>query len=97
MDEKAAILAKLRAALPELRRRWPIRSLALFGSVACGEASAASDLDVLVEFDGPVTLSMFLALERELSELAGRDVDLVSRRALKRFIAERVLREAVMV
>jgi predicted nucleotidyltransferase len=33
-----------------LKRRWPIGSLAVFGSLARGEASAASDLDVLVEF-----------------------------------------------
>jgi|HubBroStandDraft_6_1064221.scaffolds.fasta_scaffold81787_4 predicted nucleotidyltransferase len=97
MNEKDAILAVLRTALPELRRHWPIQSLAVFGSVVRGEASAASDLDVLVEFDRPVTLSAFLALERKLSELAGRDVDLVSRPALKPFISERILREAVQV
>jgi predicted nucleotidyltransferase len=62
-----------------------------------GEASATSDLDVLVEFDRPVTLSAFLALERQLSELAGRDVDLISRPALKPFIGEQILREAVQV
>jgi hypothetical protein len=97
MSERDAILAVLRAALPELRRHWPIRNLALFGSVVRGEADAASDLDVLVEFDRPVTLSVFLALERELSDLTGRDVDLISRPALKPFIGENVLREAVPV
>jgi hypothetical protein len=50
MNEKDAIIARLRAALPDLRRRWPIRSLALFGSVVRDEATAESDLDVLVEF-----------------------------------------------
>jgi uncharacterized protein len=97
MTEKDAILATLRAALPELRRRWPIRSLAMFGSVARGDANATSDLDVLVEFDRPVTLSAFLALEEALSELAGRRVDLVSRLALKPFIGQRVLEEAIPV
>jgi uncharacterized protein len=97
MSERDEILMVFRAALPEFRQRWPIRSLSLFGSVARGEASAASDLDVLVEFDQPVTLSAFFELERVLGELAGRDVDLVSRRSLKPFIGERVLREAVLV
>jgi predicted nucleotidyltransferase len=46
MTEKDEILATLRAALPDLKRRWPIRSLAVFGSVARGEASAASDVDL---------------------------------------------------
>jgi uncharacterized protein len=97
MSEREDILTALRVALPELRRRWPIRGLALFGSVARGEATAASDLDVLVEFTEPVTLSSFLSLEQTLSELTGRPVDLISRPALKPFIGERVLREAVSV
>jgi predicted nucleotidyltransferase len=50
MTSKGEILATLRVALPSLR---PIRSLAIFGSVARGTASAKSDLDVLVEFERP--------------------------------------------
>src|ERR1700755_1321643 len=42
MSEKDEILEPLRAGLPDLLQRWPIRSLALFGSMARGEASAAS-------------------------------------------------------
>lgn len=97
MSEKDDLLALLRAALPELREAWPIRSLAIFGSVARGNADTASDLDLLVEFDRPVSLSQFLALEAELSALTGRRVDLVSRPALKPFIGARVLEEAVPV
>lgn len=94
-SEKDTIIACLRAALPDLRRRWPIRSLALFGSVARNEARADSDLDVLVEFDRPIDLFAFLALEEELAGLAGRRVDLVSRAALKRFMGRRIIAEAV--
>ena len=97
MSERDDLLALLHAALPELRRRWPIGSLAIFGSVARDEATIDSDLDVLVEFEHPVSLSEFLALETELAVLAGRDVDLVTRQALKPFIGQRVLREAVPV
>ena len=97
MSETDVILTLLRAALPELRRRWPICCLLLFGSVARGDANATSDLDVLVEFDKPVSLSSFLALEAALAEIAGRRVDLVSRPALKPFIGARVLEEAVPV
>jgi predicted nucleotidyltransferase len=97
MTEKDEILAALRAALPEMKRCWPIRSLAVFGSVARGEASAASDLDVLVEFARLVGLSEFLALEDALSALVGRRVDLVTRRALKPYIGRHVLDEAVLL
>ena len=95
MSEKEELLAVLRTALPNLRQRWPIRSLALFGSVARGEATPASDLDILVEFERPVGLSAFIALEASLAGLTGRRVDLVSRAALKPHIGRRILGEAV--
>jgi len=95
MTSKDDILATLRAALPDLRQRWPIRSLAIFGSVARDTASANSDLDVLVEFERPLGLSKFLALEDALSALVDRRVDLVTREALKPHIGRRVLDEAV--
>jgi uncharacterized protein len=97
MSEKDDVLALLRTALPELRRQWPIRALSVFGSVVRDDANASSDLDLLVEFDQPVSLSQFLALETVLSDLTGRPVDLVSRPALKPFIGARVLDEAVPV
>src|SRR6267154_1815219 len=61
MSERDEVLAVLRTVLPELRRGWPIRSLALFGSVARGEAAPTSDLDILVEFEAPIGLSDILA------------------------------------
>ena len=95
MSEKDAVIVRLRAALPDLRRRWPIRSLALFGSVVRDEAQAEIDLDVLFEFEKPIDLFAFLALEEELASLAGRRVDLVSRASLRRRIGRRILAEAV--
>ncbi len=85
----------LRAALPALRAEWPIASLALFGSRMRDDARPDSDLDVLVEFNGPLSLSEFLALEERLGALTGFRVDLVSVDALKRWIGERVRAEAV--
>lgn len=95
MTEKDAILTDLRAALPALRQRWPIRSLALFGSVVRQEATSESDLDVLVEFEAPTDLFSFLELEDQLSRVTGRRVDLVSRAALKPHMGSRILAEAV--
>ncbi len=95
MTEKDTIIARLRAALPDLRRRWPIGSLALFGSVVRDGVTAESDLDVPVTFDRPIDLFAFLALEAELAGLAGRRVDLVTRAALKRHMGQRILAESV--
>ena len=90
-----AIVGTLRAAMPELKRRWPIRSLGIFGSFARGDAGATSDLDVLVEFERAVGISTFFGLESELCSLTGRSVDLVSRAALKPYIGRSVMRDLI--
>lgn len=54
------------------------RSVALFGSVARGEETAASDLDFLVDFDNGASLFDLVRIEMDLAELLGREVDVVS-------------------
>ncbi len=66
-------------------RRWEISELALFGSVLRDDFGPDSDVDVLVRFD-PVArhgLSEWMEMERELVEILGRDVDLISRQAVE--------------
>jgi predicted nucleotidyltransferase len=82
-------------ALAEFCRKNGIRRLALFGSVLREDFSPTSDVDVLVEFEpGTRTGLRFFALERELSELLGRKVDLNTVGFLSPFFAEQVLEEA---
>jgi predicted nucleotidyltransferase len=95
MTDREEVLTALREALPDLRRRWPIRSLGIFGSIARGDADAESDVDVLVEFERPIGLSAFIALEDALRATVGRPVDLVSRAALKPHIGRHALRDLV--
>jgi hypothetical protein len=97
MSDNETILTRLRQALPSLERRYPIRFLGLFGSVARGDAGPSSDVDVLVEFSAPVSLTTFLSLETELAAIAGRKVDLISRQALKPFMQQHVMRDLVAV
>jgi uncharacterized protein len=97
MSDRESILASLRRAFPDLKRQYLIQSLGLFGSVARGDARDTSDVDILVEFAGPVSLSTFLTLEAELGQLIGRQVDLVSRRALKPYTGRNVARDLVAV
>jgi predicted nucleotidyltransferase len=62
---------------------------------ARGDIGAGSDVDVLVEFDVPVGLSSFVALDDALRAAAGRPVDLLSPAALKQRIGRHVLRDLV--
>jgi uncharacterized protein len=91
MIDREEVLAALREALPDLRQRWPIRSLGIFGSIARDDADAGSDVDMLVDFERPIGLSAFLALEDVLRATVGRPVDLVSRAALKPHIRRHAL------
>lgn len=77
-----SIQEKLKSVYPDLVRRYPIKSLSLFGSVARQEASATSDIDILVEFSQPVGFQFF-NLARELEQILGYPVDLVSRNGIK--------------
>lgn len=93
------IRQKLREHLPELRDRYGVRSLELFGSFIQGRQHRRSDIDLLVEFEesSSPTLLQFVALERELGHILGRKVDLVEKGTLKPAIGRRILREAIPV
>jgi uncharacterized protein len=85
--------AELRAMLPELRSRWPISYLGVFGSWVRGEQHEGSDLDLLVDFDGPLPGWGEIDLELELEDRLGVEVDLVPRKYLKPYIGAHILRE----
>jgi predicted nucleotidyltransferase len=84
----------LQVHLPELRERYGVRGLWLFGSYLRGTQRKGSDLDVLVEFDRVPSLFEFIRLERYLSELLKVKVDLVMKSALKPVIGRHILEEA---
>jgi predicted nucleotidyltransferase len=93
-------LASIRQLLGTHRHElaaYGVKSLRVFGSVARGEATEASDVDVLVEFDGPATFRAFMGLKLLLQDLLGGDVDLVTTRALRAEYRDEVLREAVAI
>jgi len=78
-------------------KRFGVKSLAVFGSAARGEAHPDSDIDILVEFDGPPTFDAYMDLKFFLEELLGRRVDLVTPKALKPRLRPYVEKEAIHV
>ncbi len=93
MDRDLAF-ARLSDLLPIARERFGVRELAVFGSVVRGEASAASDLDILVDFVGVATFDGFMGLKLFLEDSLGVKVDLVTRAALKPRLRSRIEAEA---
>ncbi len=81
----------------ELRERFNVRSLRLFGSVARDEASDASDVDILVGFSGPRTFRGYMDLRIFLEDLLGMRVDLVTESGLKERVRPYVEKDAIRV
>ena len=92
------LISVLRKHLPELRERYGVCSLGVFGSYVRGRQHKRSDLDILVEIDDPsLTLFQFVELRDYLGELVGKKVDLVEKRALRPTIGKHVLEEVVFL
>ena len=93
---KEDIIAKLEASLPEIRERFSIESLSIFGSVARGEDTPESDIDFLYTFlPGETTLENLENLQTYLETLFDRKIDLISEKWLNPYFRTSVLNEAV--
>ncbi len=79
----------------DLLARFGVKELYLFGSAVRNEAGDDSDVDLLVEFERPVSLFQFVRLQHEIEAVLGRRVDLVTPGAIKPQLRDRILREAV--
>jgi len=92
-NEVSARLRENRATLQDLG----VKSLALFGSAARGNAGSESDVDFLVEFSSPVGLFEFIRLKQVLEKILGCRVDLVTPDALRESMKAEILDEAIDV
>lgn len=87
----------LREHMDELRTKYGVRSIEIFGSYVRGEQREDSDLDLLVEFEEPVGLLTISMLQVYLSGLLGIKVDVIPKDSLRRELWDSVSREAVRV
>ena len=81
----------------EIKKRFCVKSLAVFGSVLQDTAGPDSDIDILVQYQTPPGLFGFLDLKEYLESIVGRPVDLVTENALKRQLRDKIIKEAVHV
>jgi predicted nucleotidyltransferase len=89
-----SLLEQRKSELAELCRSYRVEQLDVFGSMARGEARAASDVDFVVRFSQPHDggyADRYLNLAESLEKLLGRPVDLMTERAL----TNRILRESI--
>lgn len=97
MAERQHIEDILRQKKPELKKKYRLKKIGIFGSYSRGEQRKGSDLDLLVEFDETPGFLKYLELEEYLSKATGLKVDLVMKRALKPQLKKYILKEAVYI
>jgi len=81
----------------ELKARFGVTRLALFGSMSRDMAQSGSDIDILVDFDGPATSKRYFGVQFFLEDLFGCPVDLVTEKALRPELRPHIEREKVYV
>lgn len=94
--DKNAVLDALKQSRDKLSP-YHVSALYLFGSAVRGDAGPDSDIDIIVDFEPGASIGLFgfTRLQRTLSEIIGRPVDLVTRDALHKRLRERILKEAI--
>lgn len=87
----------------ELLQSWcrdnGIRRMSVFGSAAKGTLGADSDIDLLVEFEHPLSVGFFrlMEMQEELTQMLGRPVDLQTRGSISRHFIDKVEEEAISI
>jgi predicted nucleotidyltransferase len=94
--DQEQIIERIRAHRDRLAELG-VSSLSLFGSVARGDATEASDIDLLVRFYGRATFDRYMDLKLFLEDLLDRRVDLVTEQALREEVRAQVEQEMLRV
>ncbi len=90
-------LKSLAATVNPILRKHGVKTAAVFGSVARGEATRESDIDFLVEYNDGTSILDAIRLRHELEQTLGRDVDLVSRDYVRPFMAQEIFSQAIPI
>ena len=93
MKNKDEILKILEELREEIKKKYKVKAIGLFGSVIREEQKETSDIDILVDFEDDADLIDLTGLALFLEDKLNQKVDVVSKRALREEIKERVLKE----
>lgn len=94
LDEVKGTLTQQKVYLGD---KYFVKNIGVFGSVVKNEAGDASDIDLLVEFTKPVGFFHFSRLESYLGDILKKEVDLVTKDALKPAIKDSILKDVIYV
>lgn len=89
------ILTSKKEELNSLAQKYGAHNIRIFGSVARGEETEGSDIDLLVEMDEDASLLDLSLLKNDLEDMLGKTIDITTPPALHPMLAESILKEAV--
>ncbi len=97
MKSLEEIKTLLKKQKPAIRERYSVRKIGIFGSYVRGEQNKKSDLDILVEFERPISLLKLVNLENFLADSIGIKVDVVTKEDIRHELKERILGDVVYI
>ena len=95
--DKQTVIMRLKENLEQIRQRFSVEKLSIFGSVIRDEGGEESDVDVLVVFEKKANFDIFMDLKFYLEELLGMGVDLVTEKALRPQVRRAIEQEMIDV
>jgi predicted nucleotidyltransferase len=96
MKKLSEITSLLESHKKVMQEKYNIKTIGIFGSVARGDATDLSDVDILVEFDKPIGLD-FVLLADEIENILGVKIDLVTPNAIKPKMFEYIKQDLIYV
>jgi predicted nucleotidyltransferase len=97
MKSLKEVITILSAHKEELKRRYKIKEIGIFGSFVRNEQRETSDVDILVEFEEVPDLLKFIEIERYLEMLLGLKVELVRKKVIRDELKPQILKEVINV
>ena len=92
---RTVILSTLKKLKTEIKTKYKVRNLGLFGSYVNEEQKETSDIDILAEFEEDADLFHYIGLSLFLEEYFNKKVDIVSKAAIKEEFREDILKEVI--
>ncbi len=83
--------------IKELCENYNVSSLRLFGSRLYGKNTPESDVDLIIDFSKKISLLTLVKIERELSEIIGKKVDLLTEASISPYIKQNIIKEAKVI
>ncbi len=97
VKDKEEIIIMLKKLKDEIKKKYKVKSIGLFGSYVNNKQKETSDIDFLIEFEDDADLFHYTGLSFFLEDHFNKKVDVISRPALKRELREQILREVIYV